>query len=797
MNYHLNRNGQDLGVFPVEELQRRRATGDLDGSEMVWTAGMVEWQPLDSILTPAVTEVVPPAKSNRTLFVVLAVLAGFMVIGAVIIGVVGYKIVRPALKPPATETAAGPDSGFAQMSAMAAASQPVVCDSNTLTAADVVKSGREFRMRQYVAGYQQRGERNPECDALALGFLTNWIACNFNGTVDTNLPPLAELSDRLANDPACTDPLVLAVAAVNAVELHEAVRRLERAVKGFENSKHLGYPKFYATVMLGEKLINDKTDRLPVLDAQALQYLQSALTDGSVRSEDQAEIADVLIFGWGNRFFRRNEVAIYTMVQGRGKAYQWLALVLEGEHEINEAWRARGNGYANAVSQAGWQGFSEHLALARKSFTQAWTLNPSLPLAPDRMMTVSLGDAGIGEMRRWFDRTTAAQMDYDKAWSEMRWGLRPRWFGDPDAMLAFGEMALKTRRFDTDVPRKYLDSVADLAAELKLPQSRNLYGREDIWPRLQELYDGYIAEPSLTEYERDGWRSSYAVAAYLVGKYDVARKPLQALNWQPHAWNLTGWDVDLTLLPQEVAARTGSQSELVTAAESRHQKGDEAGALAIYNGLASSKMADELTRVFARERLATLKVEQVLQGGGWADWLPTDAGFTGWQVAFGQCKRLPDGALEVSSDQNGHLLYSRVNLGTEFEVRGQFEVVSNSSQAFQAGLVMGLPQFNTYNWYAFRIKRNSDEGEVASFSQHWTRRQILAPASLDSRTNTFTFRFQNGRVSATVDDREVFKEVVPPQDTRVTTNEFLLGLGAFNDTNSTVIRYRNIQVRKL
>jgi len=51
--------------------------------------------------------------------------------------------------------------------------------------------------------------------------ISNWIACNYNGAVDTNLPSLSELSNRLANDPACTDPLVLTVAAVNAVELHE------------------------------------------------------------------------------------------------------------------------------------------------------------------------------------------------------------------------------------------------------------------------------------------------------------------------------------------------------------------------------------------------------------------------------------------------------------------------------------------------------------------------------------------------------------------------------------------------
>jgi hypothetical protein len=153
--------------------------------------------------------------------------------------------------------------------------------------------------------------------------------------------------------------------------------------------------------------------------------------------------------------------------------------------------------------------------------------------------------------------------------------------------------------------------------------------------------------------------------------------------------------------------------------------------------------------------------------------------------------------LEVQSDQNGHLIYSRVRMGTDFEVRGQFEVVSSTTKSFQAGLVMGIPQFETYNWYAFRMKRNTDEGDVASFSQHWTKRQVLAPTPLNSQVNTFDVSFQNGRISATVDGRQIFDNVAPPKDADVSTNEFYLGLGAFNDSNSTVIRYRQVQARRL
>jgi hypothetical protein len=809
MNYHLSRDGQNLGVFPLDELRRSRAAGRFDGSEFVWCAGMTEWQPIDSVLTAKPAPSAPPvisatatANSNRSLFIALGTVLAMLAIGAVVV----FGLVRRGLRSAdrfattsaraeAAARADGDEEPFAESTAMAAASAPVEVGTNSQTAADRLKRGHEFRERQYIDGYKLRGERNDKVDARSLELLQGWVAANFGGEANSDAPALQSLANQLAGDANCTDPVVLTAAAVNSAEVHEAVRRLERAANGFENSQHRAYPKFFTTVLLGNKIFADRTDRLPVLDATALQYLKTALTDGSVQPSDQAEVGEILIGGWANNFFTRNAGEVVNAVEAQGKSFRWLALTLRGEMEIDRAWAARGDGYADSVGEKNWEGFRSHLVLARKALTQAWRLEPKLPLAPCRMMSVALGQSSIGEMRRWFDRTVAAQIDYPGAWNAMRWGLRSRWYGDRDAMLAFGVTALNTHRYDTDVPRVFFDSALDIESESKLNPGQRIFEFHRVWPHVQEMYEGYIA--ATTNDCQRGWRSTYAVVASLSQSYDIAAQQFAAMNWQPVTENFKDWRVDLSLLPPEIKARTGPHAVLVAKAEARRKLNLTADALAIYRTLAATNL-DELTRTFVLDRLTTLELEAKLHAGEWVNFLPTTTNLVGWQIERGKFQLQPDGSLQVAADENGHLIYSRAHPGTELEVRGKFDVVSSSTKSFQAGIVMGLPQFDSMNWYAFRMKRTPDEGDIATFSQHWIKRQIQTPFNFDSSTNiAFHFRLQSGLVTASINERTVFTQVPPPQNSYVSTNEFLLGLGAFNSVNQTTIRYRELQVRQL
>jgi len=802
MNYHLRRQGEDLGIFSLEELRRRRQAGELSGLEYVQGDGMKDWQPLDLVLRQGYRTVPPPvpasaARTGPSPVLIWTCIAGGVVLVLLFFAGFGLMISRlqRGIMPIINQMPGNAGLSQPNPQAVITASRPIVWTNTTQTFSDEQKRERKFRQRQWVEGYEKRGQRNPECDAEANLFIRTYVARNYGGPEATNAISLADESDNLANDPSCTDPLVLTVAADESLNQFDAIHRFQRALAAYPGSSHGAYPQLYATVRLADHL-GEASDQAGALETSALQLLAKCFSDGSFTPGDQQEIADIFINGWGYDFFEQNAPSVCNIAHAAGPDYKWLALCLDGEHEIIEAWAARGGGYVNTVSTEGWQGFNSHLSSARGDFTAAWNLHPDWPLAPERMIYVSLGSDGLYEMRTWFDRTTLAQIDYARAWSDFRWGLRPRWYGNEKAMLGLGVAAINTGRFDTDVPHKYVDCIYDVESEMGLPAGQHIYGRNDIWPNIKRMYDGYVSASSQPK-DLNAWRTSYAVVAYFAHHYDVARSQLEAVDWKPAPENMKNWSIDLSLMPLEVAARTGSLGTKISAAELARDNDDDSMALKDYTALKDSPEADERTHEFIQCRLSELSAEEQLEEGNWIRLLPTRDDDPDWVFSFGKTHVLPDGAVEVESGPKGHMLFSRVRAGRNFEVRGQFELVHSANKNFQGGIVMGVPDFDGYNWYGFRLKRHGEEGDVACFAVGWSREQITRHLVLNNVTNSFDMTFEDGKVSATINGISVFDQADPPRSIRVPDNSFLIGLGAFNDSPDTVIRYRNIQLRKL
>ncbi len=361
MNYRMRRQGVDLGVFTLEELRRRRESGELTGGEYIQGEGMPDWQPLDLVLQQGYRVVPPPLPLSVSKgglnpgAIWLMVVVGVIVFVAfcVFVGLSfqrGYQSAINSARSRRSLNQSRPE-------AMTAASKPVTWTTNTLTTQDIQKRGREFRIRQWLEGYEKRGRHNPACDAGVAQYLQTWIARNYGGPEATNSISIERVTEQLAADTNCIDPLVLTVVANNSRHSSNIISRLERALDMFPQSNHKAYPRLYATVVLAGYL-SHQPDRVGVLDRAALEWLGKCFADGSFTPADQQEIADIFVNGWGDDFFKRNGDAVCKIMQEAGPVHQWLALTLEGEHHITEAWKARGNGYANTVTQQGWQDFT-------------------------------------------------------------------------------------------------------------------------------------------------------------------------------------------------------------------------------------------------------------------------------------------------------------------------------------------------------------------------------------------------------------------------------------------------------
>jgi hypothetical protein len=109
---------------------------------------------------------------------------------------------------------------------------------------------------------------------------------------------------------------------------------------------------------------------------------------------------------------------------------------------------------------------------------------------------------------------------------------------------------------------------------------------------------------------------------------------------------------------------------------------------------------------------------------------------------------------------------------------------------------MGLPDSQNSPWYAFRMKRNAIEGDVASFSHRWSREAVSRKAALNEGRNSFRFHLQGSKADAWVNEAQVLRQAAPSKTLYLYPNS-LLGLGAYSDMNDTVIRYRNVKVRRL
>lgn len=508
---------------------------------------------------------------------------------------------------------------------------------------------------------------------------------------------------RATRSAGCDDPLFNLIEpylesfsrARTPEQMTLAERRLPDLLKGGD-SPHL---KLFACSWIwggryDHRATKDAAKRA-AMEEQIPQLLAAAL-DSSATPEDSLGFYQFIKRNQGYMiFYLKMKTDDARGILEKSKAAAWVKNTLIGEFEITEAWKARGNGYADTVTAEGWKGFREHLTQACTRLSTAWQENPTVPFAAEAMITVTMGGAGLDgvDEREWFDRTTAACFDYMPAYHSLLWAYRPRWGGSHALMLTFGKACANTRRYDTFVPAILNRAVGNVASEL--PDHSDVFDDAEICRLGVEIERGMM--PYAKSDDEKHYALSYGTCnAYLARDYALAASYYAALK-QPirpkaesalesYGIQSLEWRGVLAMQSDPTVAKT------LLDAERAYRKGDLAAALPLYQSLSRlpSMAAQKDAVTLIRLRLAAIAVEGRFAKGEWVRLNEEEHQALWISASEAKWNTLPGGVLSVRIEKDR--AFSRVILnarvGLDFELRAHLDNPKELA-ASQFGAVIG------------------------------------------------------------------------------------------------------------
>jgi len=643
--------------------------------------------------------------------------------------------------------------------------------------------------RELEDAYLRIGRRNPAWDDQALAYLQAWGRL-WAGDRDAPNNVALCASGKALVDAGCDDPAILylyGVALQDAGKTGEAEPFLRRGMEGFKTIAYSRAVAAYAPLRLAaacEVMGGEKAREVKALRKLCVEWLVESLCDGSYgRDEVQhalARVNDVL----GQLPLADSEL-LYGKLREANGVHPYVCDLVGGSVHIDKAWEARGSDWASEVSEAGWRGFEDNLKKARSLLTRAWRNYPEFPQAPTEMIRVTMGgEAAPGETERmWFDRAVAAQMDYYDAYEALMRALLPRWGGSHEEMYDFGVECLDTGRFDTDVPRYFVQTLLWITHDYE--------GDAGVWTtpesqrNLEKLFDGY--EAATTDRRRAHWRSFRAATAWFTQDYDeacaIAEELGDALDTTPFR---ESFDADPAVALGQIYAFTGARGNEIRKAESRYQRQEIEAAAAAFEQLARSSDLDQRGRRFVEDRAAVARMEADFAKGEWVSLRPSPS-LAGWKADVGQWSVESDGAL-VGRGPGTVWIHCNADFGERLELRGELEFLLARGDDPEACIELRCPPEPPEDNVLIVFHRKLGEVEVDAGAEH-----PMATKAEIADANSFRVLLRKDVVSVSLNGKEVISDAGVRQD--VPEGRKRIGFGSTSAEVS--LRVRNLQVRRL
>lgn len=806
MNLHVARGGAVIGIWDESRLEMEHRSGQHTPDTMVWADGWPDWKPIGEHFaetSPSAPVLPPPlptgssSRSSKASRRWIGAAVAIAVVLLLIVTVVGTSQMMRANREVsedgngsiATEPTARTRPTNPNAPGMDLARRPIPQAPKTKSKQIIAKEVREFYQRQVRDAYQQHGHHDSTWDSAGVELINAWIERQVASELDLPSRDYSEAARKLLAGP-CDDPLLRYVAArglQDDTESKDKIRTARLEMKG-------RYPAFLQllSVTVESGLYETPPPGSEPYEALIARSFSDAINDGSIRGEDGPMFHRLFARNWGERVYPKVRARLISRVKSES-SHSWLYHVMAGQEAYDQAWRARGSGYANTVSQQGWKAFAAGLESCSSHLQKAWNVRSDDSFPAATMIGVCMGLNDEPAMRTWFDRAVTAQFDDASAYHRLRWGLRPRWGGSVDAILEVGRQALATGRFDTDVPFEWYRAVKEVSDEEDENNLWKTFPRSDVFPGLTQMYEGYIAAATNAA-AAEGWRTSYALVAYIARKNKVAREQLEALQWHPRGDRISDWGTDYSRFHLHVAALTGPAATEIDSGSDAENRQDWANAIAAFERAEKKAKSDPMSLEFLRHRLTALRFRQRLETRE-AIPLPVDEALSAWLTWAGNWRRIEAG-LEVSNTNGiGNGIYFQGPVGPNWEMEGDIDFAQPDGPQ-SGGFIFGLCEQYGPRWYNLTIRREADHTGSCEFgTTHYLGvRKVAAEVGLK---NHLRARLTGHRLSLWLNGKAVIEEIPPILEKRGFFAASTIGFGTGKTDTPETTRYLNWKIRML
>ncbi len=202
-----------------------------------------------------------------------------------------------------------------------------------------------------------------------------------------------------------------------------------------------------------------------------------------------------------------------------------------GDAYVNYAWNARGRGYADKVSENGWQLFQQRLATAKGFLDKADTLPEKCPHLYVALETLAMGAGFEREyLDKIFNEGIALEPNYQYLYTGKANYLLPRWHGNAGEMEQFAEQTLQRAGGKEGSALYYL--IAENVGPLY--RSDLFYQTQLSWPKIQQGFRDLESEYGMNDHRLN----EYCRLAGWANDMTISQQTLQRIGdrWDPSVW---------------------------------------------------------------------------------------------------------------------------------------------------------------------------------------------------------------------------------------------------------------------